>query len=228
MLYLAACRVGTFPALPDVMAKPKLKWFREGCDPHEDLFLIPVDQARNVEDDLNVDAAVAWIKIAYDRTRFYHGRGGEGTSRPDSYVAYVQDEHPRRRHLGCVITEGADAVAHVGGLFSGKSDKAFRSLRAAKQAIAAELEKRAAAKQAIVRHCEACTKPIGDGDDNCGACVNCRLPLCVHDDRYDVHGDGNVCPRACNATGPQGDVCDDTIAHSTPHRWQAQLAGGAS
>lgn len=68
--------------------------------------------------------------------------------------------------------------------------------------------------------CEACEKRIGDGDDDCGACVNCRLPLCVHDDRYDVNHDGNVCPRACNAVGPHGDICDDTIAHDTPHRWE--------
>ncbi|HSX23238.1 MAG TPA: hypothetical protein VLE97_10745 [Gaiellaceae bacterium] len=73
-----------------------------------------------------------------------------------------------------------------------------------------------------VQHCEACEKPIGERDDDCGACVNCRLPLCVHDDRYDVHGDGNVCPRACNAVGPHGEICDDTIAHDTPHRWETE------
>lgn len=121
--------------------KPKLKWFREGCDPHEDMYLIPVDQERAEDDVLNTDAAVAWIKIAYDRTRFYSGRGGEGTSRPDSYVAYVQDPRQGRQHRGIVITEGANAVAHIGGLFSDKSDKAFTSLRAAKQAISAALAK---------------------------------------------------------------------------------------
>ena len=121
--------------------KPKLKWFREGCDPHEDMYLIPVDQARTEDDDLNTDAAVAWIKIAYDRTRFYGGRGGEGTSRPDSYVAYVQDPRPGRKHRGIVISEGANAVAYVGGLFSDRSDKAFRTLRAAKQAIMKALAK---------------------------------------------------------------------------------------
>lgn len=126
--------------------KLKLKWFREGCDPHEDLFLIPVGQERNETDDLNTDAAVAWIKIAYDRTRFYNGRGGEGTSRPDSYVAYVQDPRPGREHRGIVITEGAHEIARVGGLFSTKSDKAYRSLRAAKQAIMAALAKLDTAK----------------------------------------------------------------------------------
>ena len=123
------------------MAKPKLKWFREGHDPHEDMYLIPVGQERIEDDDLHTDAAVAWVKIAYDRTRFYGGRGGEGTSRPDSYVAYVQDPRPGRQHRGIVIPEGADAVAYVGGLFSDKSDKAFRSLRAAKQAIVVALAK---------------------------------------------------------------------------------------
>lgn len=123
------------------MAKPKLKWFREGHDPHEDLYLIPVGQERTEDDDLNTDAAVAWVKIAYDRTRFYSGRGGEGTSRPDSYVAFVQDTRPGRQHRGIVITEGASAVAHIGGLFSDKSDKAFTSLRAAKQAISTALAK---------------------------------------------------------------------------------------
>ena len=130
------------------MKKPKLKWFREGCDPHEDLYLIPVDQERNEDDDLNTDAAVAWIKIAYDRTRFYNGRGGECTSRPDSYVAYVQDPRSGHQRRGIVITEGADEVAYVGGLFSDKSDKAFRSLRAAKQAIMAALAKLDANKPA--------------------------------------------------------------------------------
>jgi hypothetical protein len=123
------------------MSKPKLKWFREGCDPHEDLYLIPVDQEHTEDDSLNTDAAVAWIKIAYDRTRFYGGRGGEGTSRPDSYVAFVQDNCPGRQHRGIMITEGTNAVAHIGGLFSDKADKAFLSLRAAKQAIKAALTK---------------------------------------------------------------------------------------
>lgn len=118
------------------MAKQKLKWFREGFDTHEDLYLIPVGQERTADDDLNTDAAVAWIKIAYDRTRFYGGRGGEGQSRPDSYVAMIRDGKRSR-----VITEGSDATAYVGGLFSDKADKSFRSLRAAKQAIAAELAK---------------------------------------------------------------------------------------
>jgi hypothetical protein len=128
------------------MAKTKLKWFREGHDPHEDMYLIPVGCERNEDDDLNTDAAVAWVKIAYDRTRFYGGRGGEGISRPNSYVAYVQDPRPGRQHRGIVITEGADAVAYVGGLFSDKSDKAFTSLRAAKQAILAALAKLDAGK----------------------------------------------------------------------------------
>jgi hypothetical protein len=128
------------------MSKTKLKWFREGHDPHEDLYLIPVGQERTEDDDLNFDAAVAWVKIAYDRTRFYGGRGGEGTSRPDSYVAFVQDTRSGRQHRGIVITEGANAVAHIGGLFSDKSDKAFTSLRAAKQAINVELAKLEARK----------------------------------------------------------------------------------
>ena len=132
--------------------KPKLKWFREGCDPHEDMYLIPVDQARTEDDDLNTDAAVAWIKIAYDRTRFYGGRGGEGTSRPDSYVAYVQDPRPARKHRGIVIVEGADEVAYVGGLFSDRSDKAFRTVRAAKQAIMKALAKLDASAHAAVKH----------------------------------------------------------------------------
>ena len=131
--------------------KPKLKWFREGCDPHEDMYLIPVDQERTEDDDLNTDAAVAWIKIAYDRTRFYGGRGGEGTSRPDSYVAYVQDPRPGRKHRGIVITEGANAVAYVGGLFSDKSDKSFVSLRAAKQAIMKALAKLDAGTADVVK-----------------------------------------------------------------------------
>jgi hypothetical protein len=66
--------------------------------------------------------------------------------------------------------------------------------------------------------CELC----GEGTDDqgtCGPCGNCKLPLCMHDDKYDVHRDGNVCPRACNALSPQGEVCDDTIAHEGPHRW---------
>lgn len=127
------------------MPKPKLKWFREGCDTYEDLFLIPVDQERTEDGDLNIDAAVAWIKIAYDRTRFFNGRGGEGTSRPDSYVAFVRGD--RSQNLkDRVVTDGADDVAHVGGLFSDKADKAFRSLRAAKQAINAELAKLEARK----------------------------------------------------------------------------------
>ena len=121
------------------MPKLKLKWFREGYDPHEDMYLIPVGQERTEDDDLNTDVAVAWIKIAYDRTRFYSGRGGEGTSRPDAYVAFVQDRRPGRQLHGSVIPDRADAVAHIGGLFSDKSDKAFTSLRAAKQAIMTEL-----------------------------------------------------------------------------------------
>ena len=131
--------------------KPKLKWFREGCDPHEDLYLIPVDQERTEDVDLNTDAAVAWIKIAYDRTRFYGGRGGEGTSRPDSYVAYVQDPRPGRKHHGIVIVEGAEEVAYVGGLFSDRLDKAFRTLRAAKQAIMKALAKLDASPSATVK-----------------------------------------------------------------------------
>jgi hypothetical protein len=127
-------------------SKLKLKWFREGYDPHEDLYLIPVDQERTEDGDLNTDAAVAWVKIAYDRTRFYSGRGGEGTSRPDSYVAFVQDPRPGRQHRGIVITEGADNVAHIGGLFSDKADKAFSTLRAAKKAIRAALAKQVVAK----------------------------------------------------------------------------------
>lgn len=122
--------------------KTKLKWFREGYDPHEDLYLIPVGQEHTEDDSLNTDAAVAWIKIAYDRTRFYGGRGGEGTSRPDSYVAFVQDPRSGRQHRGIVVTEGANDIAYIGGLFSDKSDKAFTSLRAAKQAIMADLAKR--------------------------------------------------------------------------------------
>ena len=128
--------------------KSKLKWFREGYDPHEDLYLIPVDQERNEHGDLNTDAAVAWVKIAYDRTRFYSGRGGEGTSRPDSYVAFVQDPRPGRQHRGIVITDGADAVAHIGGLFSDKADRSFSTLRAAKKAISAALAKQEAVKTA--------------------------------------------------------------------------------
>ena len=137
------------------MAKPTLQWFREGCDPHEDLHLIPVGQERTEDGDLNFDAAVAWIKIAYQRTRFYSGRGGEGTSRPDSYVAFVQDTRSGRQHRGIVITEGASAVAHIGGLFSDKSDKAFTSLRAAKQAISSALRAGEARHGTEARHGEA-------------------------------------------------------------------------
>jgi hypothetical protein len=124
-------------------SKLKLKWFREGYDNYEDLFLIPVDQERTEDGDLNIDAAVAWVKISYDRTRFFNGRGGEGTSRPDAYVAYVLGDRAKGQKDRVVVTEGADAVGHVGGLFSDKADKAFRSLRAAKQAISAALAKAA-------------------------------------------------------------------------------------
>jgi hypothetical protein len=119
------------------MSKPKLKWFREDYDPYEDQFLIPVGQAYTEDDDLNTDAAVAWIRISYDRTRFYGGRGGEGTSRPDAYVAYVRGEHNRER----LVTEGADTTGDVGHILSTKVVKSFSSLRAAKQAIYAELAK---------------------------------------------------------------------------------------
>lgn len=71
------------------------------------------------------------------------------------------------------------------------------------------------------RRCEACNKPVDDEDTDCGVCVNCHLPSCVHDDRYDVRGDGNVCPRSCNAVGPLGEICDDTITHACPHRWES-------
>ena len=37
--------------------------------------------------EIRCDDAIAHILIAYDRTRFHSGRGGEGTSRPDGYVA---------------------------------------------------------------------------------------------------------------------------------------------
>lgn len=115
------------------MAKNKLKWCREGADNYEDLYLIPVGKEFDAEGDFTTDAAVAWIRISYDRTRFYNGRGGEGTSRPDAYVAIVFDasKKPRER----VIVDGADTVADIGGLFSTRMDKAFRSLRDAKVAI---------------------------------------------------------------------------------------------
>ena len=73
----------------------------------------------------------------FPRIIFFQGR---------PYVAYVQDNRPGRQHRGIVITEGAHAIAHVGGLFSDKADKAFYSLRAAKQAITAELAKLEASK----------------------------------------------------------------------------------
>ena len=117
------------------MKKPKLKWFREGNEPHEDQFLLPVGQERDEHDDLNKDAAVAWIQIAYGSHRDFRSRGGEGTSRPDAYVARVRDKNGER-----VITEKADTLASR-GLFSHKYYKAFSSLRAAKQAIDAELAK---------------------------------------------------------------------------------------
>jgi hypothetical protein len=139
--------------------KTKLKWHREGYDRYEDQYLIPVGQERTEDDDLNVDAAVAWIKIAYSRVRFFNGRGGEGESRPDSYVAYVQDTG-RRRHLGRAIVEGATETAHVGGLFSDKMERSFTTLRAAKKAIAAELAKIEAESAAHFGHkggeCERC------------------------------------------------------------------------
>ena len=129
------------------MTKVKIKWCREGADNYEDLYLIPLREGVdaegfNAEADLDVDNAIAWIQIAYDRTRFYHGRGGEGTSRPDAYVAYVRDGQRDR-----LVTEGATAVAHVGPIFSDKAVKAFYSLRAAKQAIKVELAKRASQTQ---------------------------------------------------------------------------------
>ena len=117
------------------MKKPKLKWFREGYEPHEDQFLLPVGQERDEHDDLNKDAAVAWIEIGYGNHRDFRSRGGEGTSRPDTYVARVRDGGRER-----VITEGADALANR-GLFSDKYHKAFSSLRRAKQAVDAELVK---------------------------------------------------------------------------------------
>lgn len=121
------------------MKKPKLKWVREGADNYEDLHLIPSDQLEDADGDMNYDAAVAWIKIAYDRTRFYNGRGGEGTSKPDSYVAYVRDANSKFRER--VVVDGADTIADVGGLFSNERAKAFRSLRAAKAAVMADLAK---------------------------------------------------------------------------------------
>ena len=51
------------------MPKPKLKWFREGYDPHEDLYLIPVDQERTEDGDLETllaDCRLVWL-AANDR-----------------------------------------------------------------------------------------------------------------------------------------------------------------
>lgn len=154
--------------------KNKLKWLREGCDPHEDQYLIPVDQARTEDDDLNTDAAVAWINISYSRVRFYNGRGGEGTSRPDAYVAYVRDE--KAKHGSRLVTEGANTTGDVGHILMTKNVAAFTSLRAAKQAIAAELAKKTPivigdpaerkssymgpADQIIEQTCSACSGPL--------------------------------------------------------------------
>lgn len=126
-------------------AKTKLKWCRENADNYEDLFLIPIregvdSQGFNADGDLDIDNAVAWIKTSYSRARFYHGRGGEGTSRPDAYVAYVRGEHIRER----LITEGANTTGDVGHILSTKIMKAYSTVSAAKQAIKAALAKQAA------------------------------------------------------------------------------------
>lgn len=126
------------------MYKIKLKWWREGVDNHENLYLVPVDKLdrdANEDDNEPSEYAVAHILISYDRTRFYHGRGGEGTSRPDSYVAYVKDRNKDR-----IVEEGADCKGDVGGILDTKMVPAFRTIRAAKAAIT-----RAAAELATVR-----------------------------------------------------------------------------
>lgn len=130
------------PRRPRKLSKPKLKWFREGESPYEDMYLIPVGQERSDDGSLNTDGAVGWVRIAYHPTRFYSGRGGgEGESRPDSYLAYIADLRPERRGRGILITEGADTTAHSGA-WSASSPRAFTKLRAAKEAVTAALATR--------------------------------------------------------------------------------------
>jgi len=124
--------------------KTKLKWCREGVDNYEDMALIPVsvdgvdDKGFNDDGDLAVDKSVAYIKIGYCQVRFYNGRGGQGTSRPDAYVAYVKDV--RAKHGERLLVEGTNTQVKIGGIFSDKYTSAFTSLRAAKKAVDAELK----------------------------------------------------------------------------------------
>lgn len=122
--------------------KSKLKWCREHVDNYEDMFLIPVgvdgvDDNGLLEDgELAIDKAVAFIKIGYSQCRFYTGRGGEGTSRPDGYAAYVRDGSKER-----LVVDGSNTQLRLGGIFSDKYTRAFTSLRDAKNVIKVELDK---------------------------------------------------------------------------------------
>jgi hypothetical protein len=147
------------------MSKIKMKWWREGVDNHENLYLVPVDKI-DAEDDegdeINPsDHAVAWIDISYNRTRFYHGRGGEGTSRPDSYIAYVKDGSKDR-----IVEEGANVNGDAGSILDTKIVPAFSTIRAAKAAInraLAALEARAQWAPSSTKPCtksEPCTKGV--------------------------------------------------------------------
>jgi hypothetical protein len=121
----------------------KLKWCREGVDNHEDLYLIPMraeldENGLDAEGQLDTEHAVAWIKIGYSSCRFYNGRGGEGTSRPDAYAAYVKDA-TKRSDMRLLVT-GSNTQVRIGGIFSDKYTSAFTSLRAAKKAVETELK----------------------------------------------------------------------------------------
>lgn len=113
----------------------KPKWLREGADNYETLYLMPHGVAlEDEEGESQHGQALAHVLMGYDRTRFYSGRGGEGTSRPDHYIAYV-----RRDGKDVLVTEGADCTGDVGGLLNTKLVKAYRTLTAAKKAIAGAL-----------------------------------------------------------------------------------------
>jgi hypothetical protein len=109
------------------MAKQKLKWFRDGADPYEAQYLAPTGW--DPDDDGANDHVVAWIDTYYSATRFYHGRGGMGTSRPDGYQAYVG------YRPGRALAVPGSRVGRLGPSFI------FPTLTAAKQAIAEALAK---------------------------------------------------------------------------------------
>lgn len=123
------------------MAKNKTKWIREGADNYETLYLVPSDRAADADDGDApfADDCIAYITPAYDRTRFYGGIGGEGTSRPDGYVATLV---VGGRNIELVNTVNV-YIAHIGGIFSTRSSSGYRTITEAKTAIKAALAARA-------------------------------------------------------------------------------------